>query len=361
MSRNQHPTVAIVGPWPPVIGGTAAMLKRLVPALEEAGASCRVFNTGVGDRQGGFGERLRRMFVFVGLAWRVLRSPEQVVHCHAVNFANLVGHGFVLAASRLGGKASVLTLHAGDLEEKLQAGGTRRLGAFVLRLARTVTTVTPALATLAGDLGCADAEFIPNALRYVPHGGDATELPDEVSSFLEDHDPVAVLVGAMGPPYGIDTLLRAAAELRTTHPSFGALVIAFKSSDTVYGEHIASLCDELDLAGTALLPAEFPNVAEALRRSDVFVRPTLSDGDSIAVREAITLGLPVVASDVGHRPEGVVLFPVGDHAALADAIRSALAAPPRGPLVAEESERTTVERYLAVFTRVADRRRGSAG
>jgi glycosyltransferase involved in cell wall biosynthesis len=45
---------------------------------------------------------------------------------------------------------------------------------------------------------------------------------------------------------------------------------------------------------------------------DVFLRPTLEDGDSISVREALSLGIPVVASRVGARPAGAILFQPGD-------------------------------------------------
>ena len=45
---------------------------------------------------------------------------------------------------------------------------------------------------------------------------------------------------------------------------------------------------------------------------DVFLRPTLEDGDSISVREALSLGVPVVASRVGTRPAGAILFQPGD-------------------------------------------------
>ena len=56
---------------------------------------------------------------------------------------------------------------------------------------------------------------------------------------------------------------------------------------------------------------------------EVFVRPTLADGDSVSVREAIALGRVVVASDVGTRPPEARLVPAGDAAALANGLISA--------------------------------------
>jgi glycosyltransferase involved in cell wall biosynthesis len=49
-----------------------------------------------------------------------------------------------------------------------------------------------------------------------------------------------------------------------------------------------------------------------MSRSSVFVRPTFRDGDSISVREALALGLPVVASDIGTRPAGTIVFEPGN-------------------------------------------------
>jgi glycosyltransferase involved in cell wall biosynthesis len=46
--------------------------------------------------------------------------------------------------------------------------------------------------------------------------------------------------------------------------------------------------------------------------SDLFLRPTLHDGDSLSVREALSLGVPVVASRTGNRPGDVHLFQPGD-------------------------------------------------
>ncbi|NJN63885.1 MAG: glycosyltransferase [Acidobacteria bacterium] len=61
-----------------------------------------------------------------------------------------------------------------------------------------------------------------------------------------------------------------------------------------------------------------------IARSDVFLRPTTADGDSVSVREAASTGVSVVASDAAARPAGTFLFPVGDVAAFDVAVRDAL-------------------------------------
>ena len=65
-----------------------------------------------------------------------------------------------------------------------------------------------------------------------------------------------------------------------------------------------------------------------ISRCDVFIRPTTHDGDSVSVREALTLGVPCVASDVCARPEGTYLFQGGHPPDLAKRIRQALAEGP---------------------------------
>jgi hypothetical protein len=43
-------------------------------------------------------------------------------------------------------------------------------------------------------------------------------------------------------------------------------------------------------------------------KSDLFVRPTNTDGDAISVRESIFYKIPSVVSDVVPRPQGTTLF-----------------------------------------------------
>jgi glycosyltransferase involved in cell wall biosynthesis len=68
-----------------------------------------------------------------------------------------------------------------------------------------------------------------------------------------------------------------------------------------------------------------------LQEADVVVRSTFADGDAITVREALNLGVPVVASDTDFRPAGVVLFKKGDATDLVEKLTGVLGSP-RDPL-----------------------------
>src|SRR5262249_59482578 len=80
----------------------------------------------------------------------------------------------------------------------------------------------------------------------------------------------------------------------------------------------------------------------AIAESDLFLRTTLYDGDSISVREALLIGTPVIATYNGMRPDGTNLVPRSDPEALRRTIEHILAqgAPeqPRGDTGARNIE-----------------------
>ncbi|MCK4662710.1 MAG: glycosyltransferase [Bacteroidales bacterium] len=54
------------------------------------------------------------------------------------------------------------------------------------------------------------------------------------------------------------------------------------------------------------------NFYEILKETDGFIRATTTDGDSISLREALSLNKIVIASDCVTRPNGCILFKTGD-------------------------------------------------
>jgi glycosyltransferase involved in cell wall biosynthesis len=71
-----------------------------------------------------------------------------------------------------------------------------------------------------------------------------------------------------------------------------------------------------------LLYGDMPHAVtlRATLDSDLLLRTTRYDGDSVSVREALYLGTPVIATDNGMRPEGVHLIPPSNPGAVRDAV-----------------------------------------
>ena len=348
---NKIITICMVGQYPPCIGGISTFLSHLVPELESRGIHCQVINTRKGNPGSGIIERIGRLVFFLRLAWQIGFSGNEIVHCHAGNWANLLGHGIVLAVGRLKKKTMVLTLHAGDMLPHIVGGISRSIARRIFQLPHVVTTVTPDLRDVVIGLKIRNVYFIPNELIYIPIIEDKQEsIPESVNNFIAQHSPLIISTGAMERVHGIDILIQALSELKPIYPKLGAIIIAYKSTDTKYRAEVDTLITELNLANSVLFPRSLPSVPAVVRMADVFVRATNIDGDSIAVREAIALGVPVIASQVGFRPESVTLFPTGDHIQLAAKIREVLSYPDDSTgVTGVASSENTVKEYLKVY------------
>jgi hypothetical protein len=69
-----------------------------------------------------------------------------------------------------------------------------------------------------------------------------------------------------------------------------------------------ALIQELNLGEHFLLINEKLSFVKLMQESDVVVRPTNTDGDSLTIREAIFLNKKILTSDVVKRPAGAKLF-----------------------------------------------------
>lgn len=107
------------------------------------------------------------------------------------------------------------------------------------------------------------------------------------------------------------------------------------------------------IAELAWLPGERHDVPEILRGLDCFVLPSLAEGISNTILEAMASGLPVIATRVGGNPELVIegrtgcLVPAGDPEAMAQAIVG-YAIDPEQAHTAGQAGRTTVERSFSM-------------
>jgi colanic acid/amylovoran biosynthesis glycosyltransferase len=186
------------------------------------------------------------------------------------------------------------------------------------------------------------SDFIANKLRAIGWRGPTEILPAGVRLDLFPErtappppDPPRLLyVGRLVPRKGLDVLLRAFADLRERLPDVVLDVIGEGPHRAQY-EQIA-----VDLVASGAVrflgSGDRRHVLAALRRAHVLVVPSRTmpsgevEGSPVIVKEALAVGVPVVATSSGGLPEVVPpvyrdeLVPEDDETALAEQLRQVL-------------------------------------
>jgi colanic acid/amylovoran biosynthesis glycosyltransferase len=175
-------------------------------------------------------------------------------------------------------------------------GGARRvsnlydqtLGKQVLRQADQVIAVSMAAQAFVSSLAGRDAVVMR---RGITPPADPWTPPQDGSR------PTVLYVGRLVDGKGIFDLIEALSSMQVR------LVVV---GDGPERARIIQRANELgvrvELAGT--LPSE--SVMEMMRKSDVFVNPSHSEGLPTTVLEAASLGMPIIATDVGGSNEIIV-------------------------------------------------------
>jgi glycosyltransferase involved in cell wall biosynthesis len=167
----------------------------------------------------------------------------------------------------------------------------------------------------------------PNRIRLIhPHAlstqAPADSLLPQLEKFFETYKPVLTTVGLLEPEYDLPIQIEVLDLIHKRFPNAGLVIVGSGSLEEELRDRISSKPYAKDI----LLCGDVPHAVtlRAIAESDVFLRTTLYDGDSISVREALHIGVPVVATDNGMRPEGIHLVPSCDLAALHEAIEERL-------------------------------------
>jgi len=345
----------LAGPVPPPYGGIAVYLLQLLQNLQLAGVRCKVVDTGLTHNRRSWREVMRRLGNYLSNAAKVWRTSGDIVHCLTGGHRGIYAAGFLALAGRLSGKRVVFSFMTGDICRVIKQVGRveRAIIRFVIRLADKVIASNMDIQQSLLDMGLAPSAVIhlSNALPRVEQRRAAL-WPDGVREFFDSHHPIIVATGAFYPVYGLDIFIQAVAALPPSFSRVGLLLIIKEGSDQQYEAQVRDLLEEMRLSSQTLLVQNIPDVPTVVAHCDLFVRPTLTDGDSLSVREALMVGVPVVASNVGLRPNGVILFQAGSWRDLTIKMTEVLTSQRHGdssrPKLALEGE-TNLRRLLEVY------------
>jgi L-malate glycosyltransferase len=268
--------------------------------------------------------RTSTLGIFLGLV-RVLRAHRfDLVHVHKYKDGVLGS----LAARLAGVPCIVRTMHG--LAEPLR--GWTQLKAHVYEtldrltlqcLVDLVIAVSQRMTEALWQLG-----YEPTKVTCVRNGVDlqqvkAVNTPQDVRRSL-GIEPTSVVIGTVGRLSAIKGhvhLLRAAKRVMTRQ---GCARFLFVGDGPLRNELLITAA-ELQLGAVCAFPGARHDVYDVVSAMDIFALPSLNEGIPMSLLEAMALGRPVVASDVGGIPEVIQdrvngrLVPPGDDEALAAA------------------------------------------
>ena len=312
--------------------------------------------------------------------WRVRRQLYALcrrLRPAIVHTRNMSGLDALLPARLAGVARCVHSEHGWDVDnlqgEKLRPALLRRLHSPLVD--RYVTVSKDLEQYLVRRVGIAPARIshICNGVdidRFRPARAKPIEL---MPASLHCQAPLVIgSVGRIEPVKDQALLVRAFAEVIRRNPGLrGNLRLAIIGDGSLLPA-LRELAGSLGVADVAWFPGAMGNVPELLRLFDVFVLPSLNEGISNTILEAMASALPVVATRVGGNVEIVEdgrwghLFESGNLAQLVHrleqyagdaATRTAHAAAARRAAVERFSLDTMVEHYRTVYEGILQRDR----
>ncbi len=129
----------------------------------------------------------------------------------------------------------------------------------------------------------------------------AEQTENEYNSFIESHGKIISVVGRFCKEKGFEYLLEAFAKASET-TDLGLVMIG----DGAYKEQYLELIDKLGIEDRVYLTGFQNNPYKYMAKSDVFVLSSLSEGFPNVLAEAMSLGLPVIATNCYSGPAEIL-------------------------------------------------------
>lgn len=338
----------LVGPLGPPSGGVTSHLWDLRSAVVSLGGTVRMFDPA---RRGGrkeSGSSVARALLEtatrtvaggrLAATLGAARARGDLVHLHTNGHNHgsweVIGLVGVLAGAMSSheegtarGGGAMLTLHSGLAPAYLAAHP--RMCRLLAERYHRVVCVSQAIAEALLRTGFGEERLIV-APAFSRSTLPLPLPPPGLGLARRRHRPLLAATLSPGAEYGADVLVEGFTRLVRDDPEgrmgdAGLVLFGPAARDP----QLAATLQERGLGWRVYAYADLDRgeALAVLRACDVFLRPTRADGDSISVREALALGVRVVASDAAVRPAGVHCHAAGNGAALAEAIREVLALP----------------------------------
>lgn len=307
-----------VGIYPPPVGGISMHIKRLKHGLEQEGHSCFLLNEGVYENKK---ENILKEKT-IGSFLKIVNPSYKILHFHSISMKKRV----LMSFFKLFNKKIILTIHGNSLEDQIKGLTGLKKTIFITSLKKIdrIICVNNDTEKFLIDLRFSSTKVksIPAYLNPIDVENDYLKIPKEVWSFIEEQE---LLITANGNVciykekdlYGINTLIELVDFLRKENPNIGLLFALLgvnnqSEEEKEYYNFLKRKIKDLQLEDNIYFFEVVDNeLYPILKKTHIFIRPTVSDGYGVSIAEALNVNTVSIASDVCPRPNGTLLYKVG--------------------------------------------------
>ena len=245
------------------------------------------------------------------------RRLKEVASYRLVHYHGLENLTLILLMRSLLKKEIVITVHSSMIEDFYNRTST--LNKYAMRkLAREAQWI--AVSEQARDCMLKlPMEFHRPILvipAYVPEGNmNYTPLGKEMTHYIDSHEKIVSFYGRSFmrhqgiDVYGFTAALDLFASLYHINSNIGFVFCLSENKDMDKIAQLHLYAQSLNIDDKIFWQiGAIDNIHSLWLKTDVYIRPTYTDGDSVAVREVLDCGAYAVASDVCDRPDGVIVY-----------------------------------------------------
>jgi len=311
---NKKLKIALIGPYPPPYGGIAIHIQRMKNKLEKEGHSCTVYELGRHDKSLYEKNIIRIKSTKRWLLKYLLTTKEDMIHYHNTDWRMRIIMGLI----GLLGKKVIISIHGESLSNSLKGANwiKKQIIKFALKHISLIIVLNPDIKELTLSLGVKleHIKIIPSFIPPVVKEREIEEIPKKVWEFIDSHRPI-ILANAFRISfynnqdlYGIDMCIDLCTSLKQNYRNIGFIFCLPDIGDYEYFNEMKQRIKERGIEKNFLFQTKPCQMYPIIMKSDVFVRPTNTDGFGISIAEAIFFKVPAIASDVCKRAEGTILF-----------------------------------------------------
>lgn len=247
----------------------------------------------------------------------LFNSKDDIIHIHSHSWKE---RAILTSLCKLYGKIFIMTMHS--LKEKWDDLNfmNKILAKYVLKYSTKIISVGVNEKNKLISWGCSEDKIVvlPAYINPIEIEEDKQKISREVWNFIDKSKFIIAANGCIRfykgeDLYGIDMLIDLAYRLKDLCDI--NLLIALLDVEGQGDEqkrHYNELKDRISKLKLKdkvfIFEVKDTEFYPILQKSNLFIRPTNTDGDAISLREALYFKIPSIASDVIVRPEGTVLF-----------------------------------------------------